>query len=229
MKPGTTDAPVVVYHDLESWAVMLVLDLVALIALIVAHVLDVDLDVFGVFAYCILGSSAVIAVVGRRRIEMDPTGIRVYRRGRLRLQRPLSSFSRLKPLFAGTVAIVFDDGAWTWIPRGVLSELRMGLRPGLLGCQPHAVGAGLWELPISAQVALPGGLHAPGARDALRPARSVVAGGATRPASDRRLHRRDVLLRGAAAVGGFPVRPVELRALGLLLVERYLARAVARA
>ncbi|WIG96740.1 hypothetical protein [Myxococcus sp. SDU36] len=116
MKPGTTDAPVVVYHDLESWAAMLVLDLVALVALIVAHVLDMDLAVFGVFAYCILGSSAVIAVVGRRRIEMDPTGIRVYRRGRLRLQRSLSSFSRLKPLFAGTVAIVFDDGAWTWIP-----------------------------------------------------------------------------------------------------------------
>ncbi len=116
MTPGPTEVPVVVYHDLESWAAMLVLSLVALIVLVVAHVLDVDLGVFWVFAYGIPGSTAAIAVMGRRRIELDSTGIRVYRRGKLRLQRPLSSFSRLKPLFAGTVAIVFDDGAWTWIP-----------------------------------------------------------------------------------------------------------------
>ncbi|QDE92055.1 hypothetical protein BHS06_25460 [Myxococcus xanthus] len=116
MGPGTPDVPVVVYHDLKSWTAMLLLDLVALVALIVAHVLDVDLAEFGVMAYCLLGSSAVIALVGRRRIEMGPAGIRVYRRGRLRLQRPLSAFSRLKPMFPRVVAIVFDDGAWTWIP-----------------------------------------------------------------------------------------------------------------
>ena len=110
MKHGTTYTPVVVYHDLQSWAAMLLLDLVALVALIVAHVLDVDIAEFGVIAYCLLGSSAVIALVGRRRIELGPTGIQVYRRGRLRLQRPLSAFSRLKPLFPGVLAIVFEIG-----------------------------------------------------------------------------------------------------------------------
>ncbi|NOJ79354.1 hypothetical protein [Myxococcus xanthus] len=54
------------------------------VALIVAHVLDVDLAEVGVMAYCLLGSSAVSALVGRQRIEMRPAGIRVYPRTRTR-------------------------------------------------------------------------------------------------------------------------------------------------
>ena len=100
------EAPVAVYQDIRSWAGLLVLDVLALAYLAASWWLDVGAGELDVMASCLLGTSLLFVLMGSRRIEVGPSGIRMYRRGVLRVQRPLDAFSQLQPGLPGLQAIV---------------------------------------------------------------------------------------------------------------------------
>ncbi|MFP2907798.1 hypothetical protein ACLESD_22670 [Pyxidicoccus sp. 3LFB2] len=93
----------------------MLLDLVAVAYLVGSRAIGMSLGEFDVIAVGLLGFTGLFALIGARRIEVGPAGIRVFRRGRLRMSRPLSDFARLRPVLFGVQCIVFQDGAWVWL------------------------------------------------------------------------------------------------------------------
>ncbi|WNG40525.1 hypothetical protein F0U61_47685 [Archangium violaceum] len=117
MKNAQDLAPAVVYEDVPYWPLLIFFDLVLLAYLAAGFIWDFGLELLDVIAWSILATTLALAIVGWRRIEAGPSDIRVIRRGRLVLDRPLTEFSHIQPCLPGVVAfIVLRGGTRIWVP-----------------------------------------------------------------------------------------------------------------
>jgi hypothetical protein len=112
--PSASEAPAAVYEDVPSWKALLLLNAGALAYLTFVTDLEVRLSAFDFICAVLVAGTAVTALVGWRRIEVGPGGIRVFKRGRLKLERPLSAFAGLHAGHLDFHAIVLEDGARVW-------------------------------------------------------------------------------------------------------------------
>lgn len=104
-------------HDEKiAWLIIIPVNLLCLAIIAAELTWDFRLGEFDVFIWLIPAMTPVFALYGSRRLEVDASGIRLYRRGRLRLERPLSDFSHIQPGLLGISFIVLRDGPWLWVP-----------------------------------------------------------------------------------------------------------------
>ncbi|MFY0530201.1 hypothetical protein ACN28I_45890 [Archangium gephyra] len=117
MKNPQEPAPAVVYNEMPTrWLALIILNLVCLAWIAAGFVWDFSLGEFDVFPWALPVTTLVLTIAGWRRIEVGPSGIRVFRRGRLHLERPLADFSHIQPGMFGISAIVLRGGPRIWAP-----------------------------------------------------------------------------------------------------------------
>lgn len=109
--------PAVVYNEEIPWLKLILFNLVFLAVIAAELIWDFSLGEFDVIIWVTPATMLVLAILGRR-LEVGPSGIRLYRHGRLRLERPLSDFSRIQPGLLGISFIVLRGGPRIWVPVG---------------------------------------------------------------------------------------------------------------
>ncbi|WNG58821.1 hypothetical protein F0U59_31885 [Archangium gephyra] len=117
MKNAQELVPAIVYDEVlprSRWPALLLINLVCLTYIAASFIWDFSLGEFDVFPWAIPVTTLVMMVFGWRRIEVGPSGIRVFHRGRLRLERPLTDFSHIQPGLFGLSFIVLRGGPRIW-------------------------------------------------------------------------------------------------------------------